>query len=351
MSDKKRIVVVCPGRGSYTKDNLGSLANRPSIASDLRDIDSWREELGEIKISELDSMEKFKTSIHTKGEHASPLIYTCSKADFLEINRDEFEVVAVTGNSMGWYLALAFAGALSPKDSFELIQTMGSMMKTGMIGGQIIYPIVDENWIVDEEVQQKINDLLKEINKKEGHEAYISIELGGYYVLAGNKLGLAELTKSLPKKENYPFQLVNHGAFHTPLFDAISVRAFRDLDHLNFQRPQVPMIDGRGVIWQPYSTNIKELAQYTLGHQVTETYDFTKAITVALKEFSPDHIVLLGPGNSLGGAIGQIMIMNQWKDITNKAEFSELQKKQAYLISMGMAQQKEKLAAPPSQRP
>lgn len=341
MSDKKRIVVVCPGRGSYTKDNLGTLKDRPSITKDLTAIDSWRTSLGEPSISELDGAEKFKTSTHTKGEHASPLIYTCSKADFLEINCDEFEIVAVTGNSMGWYLTLAFAGALNEKDSFDLIQTMGSMMKGGLIGGQIIYPIVDENWSVDHEIKLKINELLRDINKKGGNEVYISIELGGYYVLAGNKPGLAELTKALPQKDNYPFQLVNHGAFHTPLLDEVSDKAFQVLKHLNFQKPEIPMIDGRGHIWQPHSTNTTKLSHYTLGHQVTETYDFTKAITVALKEFSPDHIVLLGPGNSLGGAIGQTMIMNRWKGIQNKSEFSELQKTQSFLVSMGMAQQKK----------
>jgi [acyl-carrier-protein] S-malonyltransferase len=40
------------------------------------------------------------------GDNASLLIYACALADFAAIDRDRFEVVAVTGNSMGWYLAL-----------------------------------------------------------------------------------------------------------------------------------------------------------------------------------------------------------------------------------------------------
>ena len=126
---KKRIVVVCPGRGSYTKENLGSLQNRKNIQLDLQLIDKERQDRGYPSISDLDGADKFKVSLHTKGEHASPLIYACSKADFLEINQEEYEIVAIAGNSMGWYLTLAFAGALNPQDSYHLIQTMGSMME------------------------------------------------------------------------------------------------------------------------------------------------------------------------------------------------------------------------------
>jgi hypothetical protein len=60
-----------------------------------------------------------------------------------------------------------------------------------------------------------------------------------------------------------------------------------------------------------------------------------------MKEFCPDKLVLLGPGNTLGGAIGQIMINNNWLDINSKKAFSSRQKKDPYLISMGMKDQRE----------
>lgn len=340
---KKRIVVVCPGRGSYTKETLGYLQNRPSISGELHNIDLARTNLNYPTLSEMDSMEQFKVSLHTKGEHASPLIYLSSKADFKEINSNNYDIVAVTGNSMGWYLTLAFAGALNEQDSFELIQTMGAMMKNGLIGGQIIYPIVNDDWQIDLQIKNSIEQQIEEINQIKGAQASVSIYLGGYVVLAGNKKGLELLKKALPTKEHYPFQLVNHGAFHTPLLQEVSNKALQQLSHLNFKSPNVPMIDGRGQIWQPYSTDIKELFHYTLDHQVIETYDFTRAITVALKEFAPDHIVLLGPGNSLGGAIGQILIAENWLNLHNKADFSKMQKEKQLLISMGLADQKRTL--------
>lgn len=339
---KKRIVVVCPGRGSYTKETLGYLRqNGGHVAEFLRDIDERRARLGEPTITELDSAEVFKPALHTKGEHASSLIYACSYADFMAINRESFEIVAVTGNSMGWYLALAYGGSLDWASGFEVVNTMGSMMKSEIIGGQVIYPVSDEDWRMSRRLRDRVDDCVRSINERQGCELYVSIELGGYIVLGGNRTGVAAALKELPPIENYPFQLINHAAFHTPLLAETSRRAFEVLPRSLFRAPEIPLIDGRGAVWQPYSTDIGELYDYTLGHQVVEPFDFTRAITVALKEFAPDHLVLLGPGASLGGSIGQIMIAEDWHGLRSKADFSRVQAgERPLLLAMGRPDQR-----------
>ena len=62
------------------------------------------------------------------------------------------------------------------------------------------------------------------------------------------------------------------------------------------QRPIIPLIDGNGKIWLPWSTDRKDLWHYTFESQVLKTFDFSTCIKVAIKEFCPDHLVLLGPG-------------------------------------------------------
>jgi len=83
------------------------------------------------------------------------------------------------------------------------------------------------------------------------------------------------------------------------------------------------------------------LYKYTLETQVTETFNFTKSISTALKEFSPDKLILLGPGNSLGGATGQIIIKNNWNSIKTKKSFLHEQEKDPFLISMGISEQRD----------
>ncbi|MBT4760288.1 MAG: ACP S-malonyltransferase [Bdellovibrionaceae bacterium] len=331
----KKAVVVCPGRGSYTKETLGYLnPHYNKLSGVITALDQFRAADGYPTISELDSAKSYKVSTHSKGEHASTLIYACSYLDYLVHVKENYDVQAVLGNSMGWYLALAMSEALNLHDSYKLIQGMGSMMVNGLVGGQVITSVVDESWQPDQEKSMLISALFEEANNLPDVEIYPSIYLGGYLVMGGNKKGLEFMLNALPKEDPYPFQLLNHGAFHTPLLSEISRRAFKELN-LNWNLPKVPIIDGQGKVWSPYSSNLEDLRDYTLGHQVTQTYDFTKSIEVALQEYNPDHLILLGPGGSLGGAIGQTLVKNNWQGINSKEQFKQRQERDPFLISLG----------------
>ncbi len=344
---KKTAVVVCPGRGTYTKTELGYLKKyRPRFAGELDPIDARLAALGQPTVSELDSAEKFALKTHTPGEFASTLIYACSWADFLAIDRERWDVVAVTGNSMGWYTALACAEALTPENAFTLIHTMGSMMTGGIIGGQLIYPVVGDDWRPNADKRELVERAIIEIGAVPDCEAHLSIRFGGYAIIGGNQKALDLLMKALPSVDEgkYPFVLVNHAAFHTPMLTETSARAFRELGSELFQAPSVPLVDGRGTIWQPYSTDANALRHYTLGHQVDATYDFSTAVGVALKEFAPDALILLGPGATSGGALGQIAIENRWWGLGAKADFTARQASSPVVLAMGREDQR-KLAA------
>mgnify|MGYP003306412670 FL=1 len=332
---KKRIVVICPGRGTYTRETIKYLRDcNQDSASIIKWIDKEREIKNIPSLTNLDSMQ-FKSKTHMSGENASPLIYACSLKDFLNINQKKYDIVAITGNSMGWYTALTLAGVFTYKTGYNIIQTMGSMMKDKIIGGQIIYPIVDDEWQIDNDIKDKV------LSAIQSEDAYTSIILGGYIVIGAEQRVLDKLLKILPKIDQYPQQLPYHGAFHTPLLESISTKAFNSIPESHFNKPAIPLIDGLGNIWSPFSSNISDLYQYTLGTQVTSTYNFTKAISVAIKEFCPDNLVLLGPGNTLGGAVGQILIQNKWNGIDSKKTFSDKQLNDTYLISMGINDQRK----------
>ena len=339
---KQRVVVICPGRGTYNKDELGYFhrfhADKGNI---LSVIDQHRSEKGQVTVSELDQMLAYNMRLHTSGENASSLIYACSLADFQAIDRDAYEIVAVTGNSMGWYIALAVAGALDPQASIELINTMGSMMKSGVIGGQIIYPIVDDKWCEDSHKIAHVAEVMDAVNKLADCEVYTSIKLGGFIVIGGNKAGLKQLEQLLENVDDrYPMNLFNHAAFHTPLLTETAKQARELLAESLFNQPEIPLIDGKGKIWQPFSTDTKALYDYTLGEQVMDYYDFTKAIEVAVKEFAPDKLIILGPGTTLGGATGQSLIKHHWQNMNCKQDFIERQKNDPFILAMGMAEQR-----------
>lgn len=340
-----RVLLVCPGRGSYDRASLGQLSERSAAASRvIAACDAWRASHQRPTLTELDAKEQYRQTLHVAGEHASLLTMGCGLADLADLDTSRFEVVGVTGNSMGWYTALAASGALSLDETVRLVDTMGWYQKKNVLGGQILYPLTDSNWAADPSLEAAVDGALAGA-RTEGHGAWWSIRLGGFAVLGGDKSGVKQLMASLPAQERgsrtFPIQLPMHSAFHTPLMQATSERAFAELGDLALRAPDVPLIDGRGHVFRPRYADPKALLTYTLGHQVVEPYDFTCAVETALQHCAPDCVVVLGPGNSLGGPLARILVDQGWRGATDRAQLDALQASdRPVLLSLGVSKQR-----------
>jgi [acyl-carrier-protein] S-malonyltransferase len=337
---KRKTLVICPGRGTYNKEELGYLKKYHGDKKDLiAEIDAYRRAKKQPTVSELDGRDKFGLSEHSRGDNASPLIYACAYADYLSIDRDKYDIVGITGNSMGWYIALAAGDAVSPIDALHILNTTGTLMQENLIGGQMIYSLVDENWKPVPGRREFLTGLTHEIDG-----LYVSIELGGMLVFGGTPEALNALEKKLKPEGRFPMRLQNHAAFHTPLLEGLSETARAAMNDNLFHAPSLPMIDRRGHVWTPYSTDTHALWDYTLGHQMRRTYDFTKAVQTAAKEFAPDTVIILGPGSTLGGAVAQSLIGIGWQGWRSKEDFIARQKDSPYILSMGMEDQRAAVA-------
>ena len=63
-----------------------------------------------------------------------------------------------------------------------------------------------------------------------------------------------------------------------------------------------------------------------------------------MKEFAPDHLILLGPGSSLGGAVAQSLIAVNWHNWQSKADFSQAQQAASpFVLSMGLPEQRRQV--------
>lgn len=336
----KTAVVVCPGRGTYNKTELGWLGRHFADKALLGRFDAMRAEAGRPTLSELDGAASYSISTHTRGDNASGLIYAATLGDFAAIG-DDIRVVAVTGNSMGWYSALACGGALTPENGFRVVDTMGTLMQQRLIGGQTVYPFLADDWRRDPARKAELLALVAEIDARADHTLSLSIDLGGMLVLAGDAAGLSAFEKAVPAVDGrFPLRLANHAAFHSALQAPVAAEGRSLLPPALFRQPDLPMVDGRGHVWWPKATDLGALWDYTLGHQVTETYDFTRAITVAAREFAPDLFIVTGPGTTLGGAVAQSLILADWRGLDGKAAFQERQKSAPVLLSMGLPEQR-----------
>lgn len=338
---RKTAVVICPGRGTYNATELGYLSRHFPDAALLARFDALRRAEGQDALTALDGAERFTLSRHSRGDNASALIYAATLGDFQSIDRAEVEVVAVTGNSMGWYSALACAGATTAEAGFTIANTMGRLMQAALIGGQVVYPWLDEDWTPRPVRKAALLALVEDIATRPDHALALSIDLGGLLVLAGNEAGLKAFETAVdPVQGRFPMRLSNHAAFHTALQYPVAAQGRAALPPALIGQPELPLIDGRGAIWWPQATDREALYDYTLGHQVTEAYDFTAAIRTAAQEFAPDLFIVTGPGTTLGGAVAQSLILSDWRGMGGKADFQNLQSKSPILVAMGMADQR-----------
>ena len=328
-----RIALVCPGRGSYTRDLLGTLARTPAVEA----ANTFRAALGRPTPSEMDAAPAYSSRTHVAGENASILTMAGTLADADVVRGD---VVCVLGNSMGWYTALAVAGALPPADAFTLVETMGQYQANNVVGGQVLYPLVDAEWrpLPSPELASALAEI---------PDLHWSIRLGGQAVIGGTQAALDALMKRLPPRKigdrDAPFQLPLHSAFHTPLLRETAARAQADLADLRWSAPRVPLIDGRGAVFRPYAGDPVAIRDYTLSTQVVEPYDFGASVRVALREFAPDALVLLGPGGNLGGAVAQTLIADAWRGLDGRAAFTALQAETPYVLSMARPEQRARV--------
>ena len=338
---RKTALVVCPGRGSYNKTELGYISAHQHNSALLQQLDKVRQDRGLATVTALDQQPVFSRAVHLQADNAAALIFAAGFTDFHSIAPAQFDIVAVTGNSMGWYTALGCAGVLSADSGMQLVSDM-AQLTANAAGAQFIYPIIDDNW---QPHAQRLALVRQQLERHQG-ELFMSIAYGGYAVLAGTEAAVSAAMAALPPcDERFPLLLPGHAGFHTRLMLPASEQAMALWPSHRFAMPQLPLIDGRGHIWPALGADLAALQRYTLQHQVCQTYDFSLALQVAVKEFAPQHIIILGPGASAGGAVAQSLIQINWQGISSKQDFIAAQQNELpYVLSMGLAEQRKLMA-------
>lgn len=321
---KPTAVLLCPGRGSYGKDELGFLARtlRPGpVADGLAACDDWRRQQDRPTLSAIDGAETFRPGLHLEGQNAAELIFfgTLAHADRL---RERYEIVAVAGNSLGWYTALPASGALDPTAGWRLVATMAALQQQ-VAGGQVLMTTVGDDWQQNLALRVAVDAVVHALQDR-GDEWFCdySILLGGHVVLAGTEAAVRELLTRLPKvrvgDREFPFRLAGHGPFHTRLCASTAQQATTMLADLPIGMPRCHLIDGFGNVHTPWSADPRALLDYTTNAQVLETFDFTACVRTAMREFSPDVLLCAGPGSSLRAPVGHAVLAEGWRGLRDK---------------------------------
>ena len=65
---------------------------------------------------------------------------------------------------------------------------------------------------------------------------------------------------------------------------------------------------------------------------MTTPYRFALSVHVALREDAPDVLLLPGPGNSLGGICGQLVVAEGYRGVRSREEFEAAQRSEAPIV-------------------
>ena len=326
-----------PSPPAARTDRPRSAPCRPRIRGCDAPTSSARE-TGLPPLSGLDRAGRFEAAVHLRSANASPLTFLCGLLDAERIAGDH-EVVAVVASSTGWYTALAASGALEFDDAFRLVQTMALLAEEpiarGDSGGQLVYPLTDDQWQVDPMHAAVLAAALAEhghageANEGNGASVHRSLELGAFSVVSGSDASLDRVAAALPPVQvggrQFPLRPAMLEAWHTPHRTEAARAAGELLGDLAWSAPNVTLIDGRGARFTPYSTDPAELARHTLSEQPTTTYDFARSLRVALREYAPDVILLPGPGASLGEVCAQLIVAEGYRGIRTRADLEAAQ--------------------------
>ena len=321
----------CPGRGSYGREELGSITGRRSsaeLSAVLVEADAARTQAGEPTITDLDSADSFRPSRHLEGRNAAELIYFATMAHVEDLRR-RYEIVAVAGNSLGWYTALAASKVLDLRTGWRLVRRMAELQGAVQGGGQLLTTTLNSNWQHNEEWARAIDAAMADRRIDPEHPAFaaVSIRLGGHVVIAGTDTALDQLQKELPQitvgERKYPFRLAGHGPFHTPLCRAVSLAALPLLMELPACAPAMHLIDGRGDLHTPWSADPEMLLRYTATQQVVDTFDFAAAVRVAIRECNPETLLCAGPGSSLRAPVGHVVLAEGFRGMRSREQLFE----------------------------
>jgi hypothetical protein len=319
-----RAAVAFPGRGSYGPGSRGSLpADHPWVGR----ADDLRAAAGMPALSAIDA-EPFSAALHLRPANAWPLTFLVSLLDAERI-ADDHEAVVVVASSIGWYTALAASGALEFDDGFRLVQQMAlaaeEPLDDAATAAELVYPLIDDAWERDEARAGLIDAALAGA----GEGAARAVELGSFSVIAGTAGAVERVGASLPPVtmggRAYPLRLAPADAWHTPLRARSAASAASRLGDLGWERPRVPIVDGRGVRFTPLSTDPERLAEQSLVVHAEAPYDFARAFRVALREYAPDVVLLPGPGATLGTACAQLIVAEGYRGIRSRTELEAVQ--------------------------
>ena len=293
------LAFVFPGQGSQKIGMLADIAKQHE--SLLETFDGASEQLGYDlwDLAQYGSQEEI-----SRTEITQPLLLTASVAIWrLWQSLDGAMPAAMAGHSLGEWSALVCAGVVDFPDALNLVQKRAKYMQTAVPAGQggmtAIVGLEDE----------KIRDACNSVSNG-AVVTPVNFNAPGQVVIAGEAEAVAragEACKDAGAKRALPLPV--SGPFHTSLMQPAADKLAKDMEDVDFNSPQIPVIHNVTVSAETDPAVIKQL----MIRQITGPVPWVSTVE-KLAEMGIQTLVECGPGRVLSGLNRRIL-----RDLDNQA--------------------------------
>jgi len=285
------LVSVFPGQGSQMPGMGKTWHEEFAVARELFELASDSLGIDFKKLCfEADENELAKT------ENTQPSLFLVGCIGFKILEQElGFKPIAVAGHSLGEYVALANAGAISFEDGIKTVRRRGELMALaagGSRGGMMAVL-----GMTPPEV-----DLL--CTEARNGEVLVPANFNapGQVVISGDAASLDRAQEILRSKKKKGIRLKVSGAFHSPLMEKAATGLADFLAGINFNSSRFPVISNLEAKPYPGPDSARDL----LIKQVTSPVRWEESVRY-LNESNPGLFIEIGPGQVLSGLIRRIL--------------------------------------------
>ena len=226
--------------------------------------------------------------------YTQPAILTTSVAIYRLLVEKGLQPDMVAGLSLGEYSALVAAGSLDFEDAVALIAKRGQFMETAAPAGTgKMVAVMNTDVALIEEACQKASD--KGYVKPANYNTPAQIVIGGDVAAVD---AAVDYLKEAGAKRLIPLNV--SGPFHTALLKPASEKLALELEKVDFQDFQVPLVGNTEA-----KVMEKEQIKSLLARQVMEPVRFYESIDT-MKELGLTKVIEIGPGKVLSGFLKKI---------------------------------------------
>ncbi len=188
---------------------------------------------------------------------------------------------AMTGHSIGEYVAACLAGVFSLDDALALVSARGRLMQAAPTGSMLAVALTES--AVAEYLTQDLS--LAAVNET------------GQCVVAGPSPRITELTSLLEARGITCHQLATSHAFHSAMMDEVLVPFTERLQGMDLQAPRIAFLSNVTGTW---ITNAQATDPAYWARHLRETVRFASSLETLLND-SERVLIEVGPGAALSG--------------------------------------------------